>query len=62
MTQILVCLYKTGGMTALQLKDALGYAPNASTHAVDTAIYQLRRMYGREFIQNNNGVYCIGEL
>ena len=61
-TQILVCLYKTGGMTALQLKDALGYAPNASTHAVDTAIYQLRRMYGREFIQNNNGVYCIGEL
>ncbi len=60
--QILVCLYKTGGMTIAQLKDALGYAPDASTHAVETAIYQLRRTYGREFILNNNGVYSIGKL
>lgn len=60
--QILSYLYKSGGMTAMQLKDALGYAPDASTHAVDTAIYQLRRTYGREFIQNNNGVYSIGKL
>ena len=60
--QILVCLYKTGGMTINQLKDALGYAPDASTHTVDTAIYQLRRMYGREFIINNNGAYSIGKL
>ena len=48
---ILSCLYKTGGLTISQLKDALGYAPDASTHAVETAIYQLRRIYGREFIQ-----------
>lgn len=60
--KILVCLYKTGGMTAVQLKDALGYASDASTHTVDTAIYQLRRIYGREFIQNNNGVYSLGKL
>lgn len=59
---ILSCLYKTGGLTISQLKDALGYAPDASTHAVETAIYQLRRTYGREFIQNNNGVYSIGKL
>ncbi len=60
--KILTCLYQTGGMTAMQLRSALGYAPDASTHTVDTAIYQLRRMYGREFIQNNNGVYSIGKL
>lgn len=60
--QILSYLYKSGGMTAAQLKDVLGYVPDASTHAVDTAIYQLRRTYGREFIQNNNGVYSIGKL
>ena len=60
--EILVCLYKTGGMTVAQLKNALGYAPDVSTHTVDTAIYQLRHTYGREFIQNNNGVYSIGKL
>ena len=60
--RIVVWLYKSGGMTALELKNALGYAPDASTHTVDTAIYQLRRMYGRDFIQNNNGVYSIGKL
>ena len=60
--QILACLYKTGGMTINQIKDALGYAPDASTHTVDTAIYQLRRTYGRDFIINNSGVYSIGKL
>lgn len=60
--QILACLYKTGGMTINQIKDALGYAPDASTHTVDTAIYQLRRIYGRDFIINNSGVYSIGKL
>ncbi len=60
--QIVVWLNKTGGMTASELKNALGYAPDASTHTVDTAIYQLRRTYGREFIKNNNGVYSIGKL
>ncbi len=61
-SQIIACLYKSGGMTALDLKQALGYAPDVSTHTVDTAIYQLRRTYGHDLIQNNNGVYTIGKL
>lgn len=61
-TQILVLLYRSHGMTTVQLKCALGYAPDATTHAVDTAIYQLRRTYGHDFIINQNGVYKIGKL
>ena len=61
-SQIVVCLYKTGGMTVEQLKCALGYAPDASTHTVDTAIYQLRRTYGHDFIINTDGVYSLGKL
>ncbi len=60
--QIIVMLYKSGGMTLGELKNALGYAPNVATHVVDTAISGLRRVYGREFIINNNGVYKIGKL
>lgn len=59
---ILICLYKSGGMNAKQLKSAVGYAPDTTTHTVDTAIYQLRRIYGRQFIENNNGVYKLGKL
>ena len=61
-SQIIACLYKTGGMTVDQLKCALGYSPDASTHTVDTAIYQLRRAYGRDFILNTDGVYSLGKL
>ncbi|MBR3930896.1 MAG: winged helix-turn-helix domain-containing protein [Alphaproteobacteria bacterium] len=61
-SQLLVLLYKSGGMTANQLKHALGYAPDAATHTVDTAIYQLRKTYGHNFIRNTKGVYSIGEL
>ena len=60
--QILVVLRKTGGMTAGELKHALGYAPDVATHTIDNAIYQLRRTYGRGFILNTNGVYSIGKL
>ena len=60
--QILVALRKTGGMTAGELKHALGYAPDVATHTIDNAIYQLRRTYGRGFILNTNGVYSIGKL
>ena len=60
--QIVACLYKSGGMGAHDLKQALGYAPDVSTHTVDTAIYQLRRIYGRDLIKNSNGVYNIGKL
>lgn len=61
-TQIVVALYKSGGMTSAQLKGALGYAANTSTHTVDTAIYNLRRVYGRDFIINTNGVYSLGRI
>ena len=60
--KIIILLYKSGGMSASQLRNALGYSPNATTHAVDTAIYQLRRAFGHEFIKNINGVYQIGKL
>ncbi len=60
--QIVVALFQSGGMCLNDLKVALGYAPSASTHAVDTAIYQLRKMFGREFIINNNGVYQLGRV
>lgn len=60
--QIVILLYKTGGMSASDLRGALGYSPNATTHAVDTAIYQLRRIYGRDFIINTDGVYKLGRI
>ena len=61
-TQIVVNLYKSGGMSGETLKSALGYSADAATHTVDTAIYQLRKMFGHEFIVNDNGVYRIGKL
>ena len=61
-TQIVVQLYKSGGMNATTLKSVLGYSADAATHTVDTAIYQLRKMFGRDFIINDNGVYRIGKL
>lgn len=60
--QIVALLYKTGGMRTAQIKSALGYSPNATTHTVDTAIYQLRRTFGHDFIINDNGVYRLGKL
>lgn len=61
-TQIILLLYKSGGLSANDLRNALGYAPNTTTHTVDTAIYQLRKTFGRDFIKNINGVYKIGKL
>ena len=61
-TQIVIVLYQTGGACTNELKKALGYAPDTSTHAVDTAIYQLRKTFGHEFIINNNGVYKLGRI
>lgn len=61
-SNIVAVLYKSGGLNIADLKSALGYSPDAATHTVDTAIYQLRKIYGRDFIQNKNGVYHIGKL
>lgn len=60
--QIIVLLQKSGGMTGTQLRAALGYSPRATTHTVDTAIYQLRRVYGHDLIKNINRVYKIGRV
>ncbi len=55
-------LYQSYGMTGADLRAAIGVAPDVTTHAVDNAIYQLRKTFGRDFIQNKNGVYTIGKL
>lgn len=60
--KLVIALYKSGGMSSTDLKRALGYASDASTHTVDTAIYQLRRKFGRDFITINNGVYKLGRI
>ena len=60
--RIVVALAKSGGMRGADLKEALGYSRDAATHTIDTAIYQLRRTYGRDFIQNDRGVYRIGKI
>lgn len=61
-SQIITILYKTGGMSSTDLKIALGYAADTNTHTVDTAICALRKTYGRDFIQNDNGVYKLGRI
>jgi hypothetical protein len=60
--QIVVLLHKTGGMFANDLKAILGISPDAATHTIDAAIYQLRKTYGRDFIKNDNGKYSLGKL
>ncbi len=61
-TKIVVWLYKSGEMSAVDLKNVSGYSPDMATHAIDTAIYQLRKIYGRDFIQNKDGKYRLGKL
>ncbi len=60
--KIIALMHKSGGMTVADMKTALGYAPDATTHAVDTAIYGLRKLCGYEFIQNVGGIYKIGRI
>lgn len=61
-SQIVTLLYKSGGMSADDLKVALGYAPDATTHSVETAIYELRKLYGHDFIKNINGIFKLGRI
>ena len=60
--RLVVCLDKNPNITMRDLKKMLGILPNVSTHAVENAVYQLRKVYGRDFIQNINGKYKIGNL
>lgn len=61
-TQIVIKLYQSGGMTAEELKMSIGYAKNATTHTVETAIYSLRKLFGHDFIINENGLFRIGRI
>lgn len=61
-SQIIIRLYKTGGMSISELKASLGYLPSMTTHTVDTAIYQLRKTYGHDFIKNEAGIYRLGKI
>ena len=61
-TRIVMLLYKSGGMSAGDLKVALGYATDATTHSVETAIYGLRKLYGHNFIKNTNGIFTLGRI
>lgn len=58
---IIVSLVRSGGMTGMELKNTLAYMPVA-THTIDTAIYNLRKLCGRNFIILENGVYKIGSV
>lgn len=59
---IIISLWHSGGMTGAELKNALGYMPGVATHTIDTAIYNLRKSCGHDFIINENGVYKIGTV
>lgn len=60
--KLIVFLYKNPNITMRELKTALGMSPDITTHSVETAIYQLRKKYGHDFIINENGKYKIGRL
>ncbi len=59
---IVISLARSGGMTGTELKNAMGYMPDVATHTIDTAIYTLRKLCGRDFIVLENGVYKIGSV
>ena len=58
--KIVVALYKTPNISMPELKCALGLLPDVTTHVVENAIYQLRKIYGHDFILNQDGKYKIG--
>lgn len=60
--RLIVLLYKNPDITMRDLKTALGLSPDMTTHAVETAIYQLRKIYGHDIIENTNGKYKIGRI
>lgn len=60
--KIVILLYKNPNINMADLKSALGVLPGVTTHAVENAIYQLRKNYGHDFIINNDGKYKIGQI
>ncbi len=60
--RLIVLLYKNPDINMHDLKNAVGISPDITSHAVETAVYELRKKYGRNIIQNTNGKYKIGKL
>ncbi|MCL2737745.1 MAG: hypothetical protein FWE17_02700 [Alphaproteobacteria bacterium] len=57
--KIITLLERAGaaGVSAADLRISCGYAPDANSHAIDTAIYALRKQFGTDFIKTENGRY-----
>ena len=60
--KIVVMLYKNPNVNMAELKSLLGMNPDITTHTVENAIYNLRKIYGHDFILNEKGKYRIGKL
>ena len=60
--KILVALYKNPNISMQKLKELLGVLPDVTPHTVENAVYQLRKNYGHDFIQNTDGKYKIGRI
>lgn len=60
--KIVIALYKNPNISINELKEIVGVLPNMTTHTVENAIYQLRKTYGHDFIQNTKGKYQIGHV
>ena len=60
--KIIVSLYKNPEISMPELKELLGVSPDIATHTVENAIYQLRKNYGHDFIQNTGGKYKLGRI
>jgi hypothetical protein len=60
--KIIVILCKNPNITMRELKDMIGVLPDVTTHAVENAVYQLRKTYGCDIIQNIDGKYRIGRI
>lgn len=60
--KIVVMLYKNPDVNITELKSLLGVNPDTTTHTVENAIYNLRKIYGHDFILNEKGKYRIGKL
>jgi len=63
LSKIITLLDRAGaaGIGAADLRLALGYSPDATSHALDTAIHTLRKTFGQGFIITENGKYKLKE-
>ena len=60
--KIIINLYKKPDITINELKLLVGLSPDITTHVVENTIYQLRKKFGHDIIQNINGKYRIGHI